>query len=233
MPVSEKMLLGALEAIEAIGASRSAAAIAYEVSAHSTRLGASYARVVEIRGAGADIRARALIDTAPEALSFSALQQRQPNIADVARRFVGENGVVRDAGPDASCPPDAMRVGAEHVQAGAAATFVGAPLHSQGVLAGYGLYVFAARPNEREALERVVRFVCQAALNQLTQLSDDGRAAPASPLTPRQREVLALVADGKSDGDIAAALALSQNTVHEHIEEAKRRIGVRTRVQPL
>lgn len=50
-------------------------------------------------------------------------------------------------------------------------------------------------------------------------------------LTPRQRECLAWVRQGKSSTDIGDLLDLSTPTVDAHIAEACRRLGVRTRVQ--
>ena len=50
-------------------------------------------------------------------------------------------------------------------------------------------------------------------------------------LTPRQRECLAWVRQGKSSSAIAGILGLSVDTVNEHLGEACRRLGVRTRVQ--
>jgi LuxR family quorum-sensing system transcriptional regulator CciR len=50
-------------------------------------------------------------------------------------------------------------------------------------------------------------------------------------LTPRQRDCVALVAQGKSDWDIGKLLGISNSTVHKHIEDAKRRFGVSTRIQ--
>lgn len=50
-------------------------------------------------------------------------------------------------------------------------------------------------------------------------------------LTPRQRQCLALVAQGKSDWAIGRILDMSPSTAHFHIENAKRRIGVATRQQ--
>ncbi len=221
------MLLGALETIEAINAAQSEEAITGAVAAHGERLGARYLRVVQVRGADGVCEANAIVDTAPDALSFAALRQRHPQLVDTARRFVGKDGVVRDTALGAA---DLCAIGAEHARAGAA-TIVGAPLSAHGENAGYGVYFFAEPPKERDALNRVVRFVCQAALHRFAQLNGDEDEALISSLTPRQSEVLTLVSHGKSDGEIAAALGLSQSTVHEYIEEAKRRIGVRTRVQ--
>jgi LuxR family quorum-sensing system transcriptional regulator CciR len=50
-------------------------------------------------------------------------------------------------------------------------------------------------------------------------------------LTPRQRDCVALVAQGKSDWEIGQLLGISESTVHKHIEDAKRRFGVSTRIQ--
>ena len=50
-------------------------------------------------------------------------------------------------------------------------------------------------------------------------------------LTARERECLAFVADGRSDGDIADILSISENTVVTHIQNAKRKLGSRTRAQ--
>jgi len=50
-------------------------------------------------------------------------------------------------------------------------------------------------------------------------------------LTKRQRECLAWVREGKSSVTIGSILGISFATVDEHIAEACRRLGVRTRVQ--
>jgi LuxR family transcriptional regulator, quorum-sensing system regulator CciR len=50
-------------------------------------------------------------------------------------------------------------------------------------------------------------------------------------LTSRQRDCLILVARGKNDRQIAEALGISGQTVHKHIEAAKKRYGVSTRMQ--
>ena len=48
-------------------------------------------------------------------------------------------------------------------------------------------------------------------------------------MTPRQREVLALVADGHSSAEIAALLGVQTGTVESHVSAAMARLGARTR----
>jgi DNA-binding CsgD family transcriptional regulator len=56
------------------------------------------------------------------------------------------------------------------------------------------------------------------------------REHPAG-LTPRQVEVLALVAEGMRDSEIAARLVLSERTVGHHVSAILRKLGVRNRGQ--
>jgi DNA-binding CsgD family transcriptional regulator len=56
---------------------------------------------------------------------------------------------------------------------------------------------------------------------------DPGRAQ----LTPREIECLQWAAAGKSDTDIAVLIGVKPTTVHFHIERAKKRLGVKTRVE--
>jgi DNA-binding CsgD family transcriptional regulator len=50
-------------------------------------------------------------------------------------------------------------------------------------------------------------------------------------LTQRERECLALVAQGKGDWTIGRVLGLCESTVHYHVEQLKRRLRVSTRPQ--
>jgi DNA-binding CsgD family transcriptional regulator len=49
------------------------------------------------------------------------------------------------------------------------------------------------------------------------------------PVTAREREVLALVAAGKTNGEIATVLAISARTVQKHLEHVFQKLGVETR----
>jgi len=52
---------------------------------------------------------------------------------------------------------------------------------------------------------------------------------PATPLTPRQREVLALAAEGLTDREMGERLFISEYTVHRHMSDIFTRLGVSTR----
>jgi DNA-binding CsgD family transcriptional regulator len=48
-------------------------------------------------------------------------------------------------------------------------------------------------------------------------------------VTEREREILALVAAGKTNAEIAAVLAISPRTVQKHLEHIFQKLGVETR----
>ena len=78
---------------------------------------------------------------------------------------------------------------------------------------------------EREAVH------AEAVVNELSAKARAGlRAGTRSVnLTPRQLDVLALVAEGRSDREIARRLGLSEHTVHRHVANILTRLGVPSR----
>lgn len=71
------------------------------------------------------------------------------------------------------------------------------------------------------------------ALHRRCNKTLDYGLGPSEPvkLTDRQLVCLGWVATGKSDTEIAEILGISSTTARFHIEEAKRRIGVNTRIE--
>jgi DNA-binding NarL/FixJ family response regulator len=56
------------------------------------------------------------------------------------------------------------------------------------------------------------------------------RAPPGDQvLTPRQLEILRLVSEGLTDGEIAARLVLSKHTVHRHLQNTYAGLGCSSR----
>lgn len=59
--------------------------------------------------------------------------------------------------------------------------------------------------------------------------SSDGRAFRSDGLSPREAQVLELVAGGRTNKEIAAELVVSVHTVERHLQNAYRKVGVRNR----
>ncbi len=54
---------------------------------------------------------------------------------------------------------------------------------------------------------------------------------PVEPLTPREHEVLALLAEGRSNRQIAAALTISPHTVKDHVDAILTKLGAASRTE--
>lgn len=63
------------------------------------------------------------------------------------------------------------------------------------------------------------------------EADEDGEDDPAVRLTPRERDALAWVAEGKSDWEISVILGLAQTTVRFHVDNARRKLGAANRAQ--
>ena len=105
--------------------------------------------------------------------------------------------------------------------AGQPAAAVDETVNALDVFESIGAALEAARA--RELLERLGG--AGAAAGHAGGRSGRGRGA----LTRRQREVLALMAEGLSNRDIAARLFLSEHTVHRHVANILGRLGVASR----
>lgn len=98
---------------------------------------------------------------------------------------------------------------------------------------GYeGLVALASlEPVAFSALDRLAIEAAARAIHHHCREESGLGAGPRPELTARQTECLRWVAGGKSDADIAAILGIAAPTVHFHIEGAKTRLGVRSRVE--
>ncbi|WP_159910951.1 response regulator transcription factor [Pantoea sp. 18069] len=83
-------------------------------------------------------------------------------------------------------------------------------------------------------------FIARHILAELAQAKDNGaqaadtrRVQPPSVLTTRETQILALVADGKSNRDIAEHLLISRYTVECHITHIYRKLEVSSRTKAI
>jgi DNA-binding CsgD family transcriptional regulator len=106
-------------------------------------------------------------------------------------------------------------------------TFIMIPVRESGILRGFSAFLFEsdAPSNATEMLQAL----CDAVFARMLELALINPLA--SPLTRRQSDALRICSEGKSDAEIGEALGISAATAHEHIQEAKRRLGVRTRIE--
>jgi DNA-binding NarL/FixJ family response regulator len=78
-----------------------------------------------------------------------------------------------------------------------------------------------------ELLARVRRSLRRPSANG----NGNGRRSPEVNLSPREREILGLLAEGRSQKQIAAALFISSKTVATHIQHLLSKLGVHSRAE--
>lgn len=95
-----------------------------------------------------------------------------------------------------------------------------------------GSCTFASAPDVKMADDDIpaAQYLGLLAFEKACSLLDVKRVLVAPPLTPRQREVLVLVACGKSDWEIAFMLDISHATATGHVREARQRYGTANRI---
>jgi DNA-binding CsgD family transcriptional regulator/tetratricopeptide (TPR) repeat protein len=150
------------------------------------------------------------------------------------RRRAGLGGAV----PAAAAEPYALQLAGEWARAAELWTELGCPYEA-------ALARLDAEEEEplRHALEELHRLEARpAAAIAVRRLRERGaRGLPRGPrpstrenaagLTPRELEVLALLAEGLRNADIAARLVVSPRTVDHHVATILRKLAVRTRAQ--
>jgi DNA-binding NarL/FixJ family response regulator len=97
---------------------------------------------------------------------------------------------------------------------------------------------FLYKDVDPDALVRAIRSVHDGHTLLAAEVADVLSARPAGPvtsgigaLTRREREVLALLADGQSNREIAGTLRVSEKTVKTHVSSVLAKLGVADRTQ--
>lgn len=107
------------------------------------------------------------------------------------------------------------------------------PIH--GPFGAHGLAVFAGpgpdpAPDLRPLLQSLGTYAYARMMALFARQPPDG-TGPA--LTPREAEVLRLARSGRGDEEIARTIGIAVRTVRFHFENARRRLGARTRAEAL
>jgi DNA-binding CsgD family transcriptional regulator len=172
------------------------------------------------------------------AIVFSSTDRAALEIFDAQRPFISHPFLVRARLSEK--PVVMSRVKAESVADGDEGWWQGVPahlrhtdglivpVHDGGALAWYT--AFAGRePDLSQRAQSVLSAAVHAGYSQFRQLMD--ATTPRSPLSPRESECLRWVADGKTDFEVGKILSISPRTVRFHINNAKSKLGVTTRIQ--
>ena len=77
--------------------------------------------------------------------------------------------------------------------------------------------------------KRLILLVALSTSRWGSRFRRDVAEGPDAPLTEREREVLALVAEGASGPEIAGQLHISHQTVRTHVRNAMEKVGARSR----
>ncbi|MFE2410096.1 LuxR C-terminal-related transcriptional regulator [Kitasatospora sp. NPDC059408] len=179
--------------------------------------------MVELLGArGCDVVATA--GTAPELLA--AVAEHRPDVAVVDVRMPPthtDEGIRAAVEIRATAPGVGILVFSQHVEAAWAARLLADG--SAGV--GYLLKERVARTSEFvDALHRVAEGGTALDPEVVTQLLRGGQRSRADTLTPREREVLELMAQGHSNRSIAGLLTVSERAVEKHVAAVFAKFGL-------
>src|SRR3712207_6051767 len=90
--------------------------------------------------------------------------------------------------------------------------------------AGEAAFEAAKEEGRAMSLERAIEYALEDPTASYA-VSPAGRAG----LTPRELEVLQLVAQGMSNGEVATSLVISEHTVHRHVANVLGKLGVSSR----
>jgi LuxR family transcriptional regulator, quorum-sensing system regulator CciR len=110
------------------------------------------------------------------------------------------------------------------------------PIHIPGESAGSVSFAMGAGRDFKEAMVPAMQYVGCFGFEAARRLVNGGAKRrhnheQTTRLTSRQLDCVLLVARGKSDWDSSKLLGISEQTVHQHVETAKRKYGVGTRTQ--
>ena len=92
---------------------------------------------------------------------------------------------------------------------------------------------FVVKDSPADRLARTIRQVLSGQRVIDPELAAAALSEGASPLTPRERDVLAASQDGATIAEIAAALYLSEGTVRNYLSSCIQKTGARNRAEAL
>jgi ATP/maltotriose-dependent transcriptional regulator MalT len=186
-----------------------------------SQLGRAAIALDRAQGAAAADLLRAYLRRVPRENRLARVAGLEPLVgAEISRRRLGE---ARTALAELQAIAEAVDTGPVR----------GSALLAEGQLARATGDVESARRCLEDAVELLDRccgpYEAARARSELAKLTRKDESGAPGPLTPRELEVLRLVADGLSNREIATRLVLSEHTVHRHVANILRKLGAPSR----
>nr|WP_246851712.1 response regulator transcription factor [Patulibacter sp. SYSU D01012] len=151
---------------------------------------------------------------------LAAAREHRPDVALLDIELPGLDGIAATAALRAELPATRVVV----------LTTFGRPGYLRRAMeAGAG--GFLVKDGPAEELAAAIRRVHAGGRVVDPDLAAAALSAGESPLTPRERDVLAAAEDGRPIGEIAAALHLSEGTVRNYLSQAIGKAGAANRVE--
>jgi DNA-binding NarL/FixJ family response regulator len=169
-----------------------------------------------LSAAGFDVLA-AIVDP-DEALA--AVRRFEPTLCVIDLRLAGTSGVALTAAVRAASPATAVAILTSFDDGAAAREAVEA-----------GATGFLIKDLARQDLCDQLRNVAAGSLVIDRRVASAVMQPSPTQLTPRERSVLRLLADGKTNRVIAAELNVSPHTVKDHVSRLMRKLGASTRTE--
>ncbi len=169
-------------------------------------------------------------------------------LRDAGLRLVGSAATVEEAARSSLDSPDVFVIDTNSIESTTRqihdrfpdakivvfASAGSAELVRQAARVGVGGYLLKSS-SEEELIRAIkvahaggVHFSASLSQSLATDMVNKGESSEGLALTPREREVLRLVAEGHTSRDIADLLRVSVRTVHSHREHIARKLGIRS-----
>jgi DNA-binding NarL/FixJ family response regulator len=183
----------------------------HEVVREGLRLSLSRAPHIRVVGEAAD-----------GASAVALAQRRRPNVVIMDVRMPGMDGLAATKEITDTVPESAVLIFTAYSERS---------LLGRGLESGARGYILKEAPHQTllRAIEKVAAgegYVDPALMPQFLAGRDQSEM-----LTPREREILQLLADGLSNGDVAERLFISQETVKSHVRHILTKLEADTRTQ--
>lgn len=92
-----------------------------------------------------------------------------------------------------------------------------------------GVAGFSGLPELNHTQEAALRILVYSLFSQVSSFRNIGIAGGSEPLTPREKEVITLSADGFTSDEVAERLGMAARTVNQHVDNVARKLGTKNR----